>query len=38
MTILLISADQMVLMVSIGTDSLELEDYKAAMAALLAAH
>jgi hypothetical protein len=38
MTILVISADQMVLVVSVGTDSLELDDYKAAMAALLAAH
>lgn len=38
MTILVISADQMVLVVSVGTDSIELDDYKAAMAALLAAH
>lgn len=38
LTILVISADQMVLVVSIGADSLELDDYKVALAALLAAH
>ena len=38
MTVLVISADKMVLVVSVGTDSLELDDYKAAMSALLAAH
>jgi hypothetical protein len=37
-TVLIISADEMVLVVSIGADSLELDDYKAIMAALLAAH
>jgi hypothetical protein len=38
MTILVMSADQMVLVISAGTDALELDDYKAVMAALLAAH
>ena len=37
-TILIMSADKMVLIVSVGTDSLDLADYKAVMAALLNAH
>jgi hypothetical protein len=37
-TTLIISVDNMVLFISAGMDSLELDDYKAAMAALLAAH